>query len=231
MLYNQILAQIKSHADKEKSKILSSFFKTGKWQYWEWDKFLWLTVPTQRKIAKEFFKQTDLQTIDKLIKNEYHEIRLTSLFILVEKYKKDEDKQEIFNLYIKNAKYINNWDLVDLTAPTIVWEYFFDKDRSPLYKMMKSKNLWEKRIVILATFYFIKNNEFQDTINMCEYFLNDKEDLIQKACGWMLREMGKRQVEPLLEFLDKFHKIMPRTMLRYSIEKFDQNTRKHYMQK
>lgn len=229
----QLIKYIKSHANPEKAQILSKFFKTWKWQYGEWDKFLGIIVPIIRNIVKNFHKSIDLENTEKLLSNKYHEIRLCALLILVKKFEKTDEntRKQIFDIYIKNTKYINNWDLVDLTAPNIVWEYLIDKDRNLLYKMMKSKLLWDQRIAILATFTFIKKLDFEDSIKICEYFLNHKHDLIHKATWWMLREMWKRNIKPLIKFLDKHYKIMPRTMLRYAIEKLDEKDRKYYMKR
>jgi 3-methyladenine DNA glycosylase AlkD len=168
-----------------------------------------------------------------LISSKIHEHRITSLFILVYKYEKSNEieKKEIFDYYLKNLKYINNWDLVDLSSPNIIGNYLLDKNKDLLYKLAKSDNLWEKRIAILSTFWFIRNKEFNDAIRISEILVNDKHDLIHKAVGWMLREIGKRNQEVEEEFLEKYYKTMPRTMLRYSIEKFDEEKRKYYMKK
>lgn len=219
--------------DKKQAKILSGFFKTGKGQYGEGDVFLGVKVPLQRRVAKEF-KGLALGELGKLIKSKIHEHRLTSLFILIDNYKRadENEKKRIFDFYIKNAKMVNNWDLVDLSAPNIVGEYLLDKDRKILYKLVKSKNLWERRISVLATFTFISNGESKDVHKICELLLDDSHDLIHKATGWMLRELGKRVSEAEEEkFLKKYYKVMPRTMLRYSIERFSEKKRKYYMKK
>ena len=221
-------------ANPEKAKIYLRFFKTGKGHYGEGDQFLGLSMPQQRILAKKYVNLS-LGEIQVLISSPIHEHRMTALIILTYKYEKaDEDtKKEIYELYIKNYNCINNWDLVDVTAPRIVGEYLLDRKskRRILYEFALSDHLWKKRIAIISTFTFIRNNEFQDTINISEILLEDKHDLIHKAVGWMLREMGKIDEKPLLNFLDKHYKIMPRTMLRYSLEKLSEEQRKHYMKK
>ncbi|MDK2789795.1 MAG: hypothetical protein PWP15_302 [Methanothermococcus sp.] len=213
-------------ADEKNAEQYKRFFKTGKGEYGEKDKFLGVRVPNLRKIAKKY-KNIDYDDILELLKSEFHEERLTALFILIHKFKKD--RETVYNIYINNLKYVNNWDLVDTTAPHIVGAHLFDKDKSILYKLANSKILWERRVAILSTFYFIKKNEFKDTIEISKILLNDKEDLIHKAVGWMLREVGKRDINVLEDFLKMHYKNMPRTMLRYAIEKFPEEKRKKYL--
>ena len=229
MPLSQIKKELNSLSDKEKAKILSGFFKTGKGEYGEGDKFLGITVPEQRKIAKKY--DLTLKEIQKPLSSKIHEYRLTALFVLIKKYKNSENKKQIYNFYLKNTKNINNWDLVDLSAPNILGDYLIDKDRKILHKLAESKNLWERRIAILATYTFIRKNDFDDTLKIAEMLLNDKHDLIHKAVGWMLREVGKRNIEKEEQFLKKHHKKMPRTMLRYAIEKLDKKKRKYYLNK
>ena len=225
-ILNRLKKELSKLENKEKSEILSRFFKIGKGQYSEGDIFLGITVPQQRKIAKEYSNLT-LEDLQELISSKIHEHRLVSLLILITKYK--NSKKEIFDFYLKNTKNINNWDLVDLSAPNIVGNYLIQKDKSILYKLAKSNNLWEKRIAILSTFEFIKNNEFEDTLKISEILLSDKHDLIHKAVGWMLREIGKRNQKIEEQFLKKHYKNMPRTMLRYAIEKFEKDKREQYL--
>jgi 3-methyladenine DNA glycosylase AlkD len=229
-----IKQEIKSLANPEKAKIYLRFFKTGKGHYGEGDQFLGLTMPQQRIIATKYIN-TPLKELQELISSPIHEYRMTALIILTYKYKKaDEDtKKEIYDFYIKNYNCINNWDLVDVTAPNIIGEYLLDRKsrRRILYEFATSDHLWKKRIAIISTFTFIKNEDFQDTINISEILLEDKHDLIHKAVGWMLREMGKRNEKVLLKFLNKHHKVMPRTMLRYSLEKLSEEKRKYYMKR
>jgi 3-methyladenine DNA glycosylase AlkD len=222
--------EILASANKEKAVILQKFFKTGKGQYGEGDIFLGIVVPEQRKIAKRF-KELGMKELEKLLDSNIHEKRLIALLILIEKYKKADpkEKQEIFYFYLKNTKNINNWDLVDLSAPNIVGDFLLDKERNILYDLAKSKDLWEKRIAIVSTFSFIRKNEFEDTLRISEILMNDMHDLIHKSTGWMLREVGKRDQEALEGFLKKHYKNMPRTMLRYAIERFPSMKRKKYL--
>ena len=223
-------------ADPERAELLQRFFKTGKGQYGEGDIFLGITVPELRKVAKKYINIT-LDELQNSISSEYHEERLTSFIILTYKFEKatkvnnKEEQKEIFDFYIKNKKYANNWDLVDVTTPKVVGAYLFDKDRSILYELAKSHSLWDRRISVLATFWFIRSNQFDDSLNIAEILLNDKHDLIHKAVGWMLREIGKKDQAIEEEFLDKHYKTMPRTMLRYAIERFSEEKRKYYMKK
>lgn len=222
----ELIKEVQALANPKKAKILQRFFKTGKGEYGEGDIFLGLTVPQSRKVAKNH-KNLPLNQIKELLNSKIHEQRLIAILILVNNYKNNQE--EIYNFYLKNSKQINNWDLVDLSAHKIVGQHLFNKDRSTLYKLAKSDNLWERRISIISTAFFINNNEFQDTIKISEILLNDKHDLIHKAVGWMLREMGKRDQEILETFLKKRYKNMPRTMLRYSIEKFPEDLRQKYL--
>ena len=228
-----LIADFQKLKNPKQAKILSGFFKTGKGQYGEGDIFLGIKVPEQRKLVAEYYKDLFLSEVQKLIKSKIHEHRLTGLLILVAKYKKADSKEKevIYKLYLKNSKNVNNWDLVDLSAPNIVGNFLLNQDRKILYKLAHSKNLWEKRISILSTFEFIRNNQFEDTLKIAEILMNDKHDLIHKAVGWMLRELGKRNQLLEEEFLDKHVTIMPRTMLRYAIEKFPKTKRKAYLHK
>ena len=228
---NEIRNALKNVSDKEKAKVLHGFFKTGKGQYGEGDVFLGVVVPEQRKIAKAFCDKVSLEDIQELLNSAIHEERMVALFILVEQYKKagHDTRQKMFYFYLANTARINNWDLVDLSAPNIVGDFLRDKDRTILYLLAKSKSLWEKRISILATFAFIRNNEFDDTLKISEILLTDPHDLIHKAVGWMLREVGKGRLKIEQSFLDKHAPKMPRTMLRYAIEKFPEELRKKYL--
>ena len=232
MANSSVKKELLKNRDREQAKHLSRFFKTGKGQYGEGDVFLGIKVPVQREIVKKF-KDAELKEIQELMNDEFHECRLTGLLILVNRYKKTEDKKEIFDFYLKNAKRINNWDLVDLTAPNIVGDFLLDKkkEREVLYSLVKSKNLWERRIAILSTFTFLRNKDFKDVLKISEILLKDKEDLIHKAVGWMLREAGKRDKEVEISFLNKHYQKMPRTMLRYAIEKFSDKERAFFMKK
>lgn len=227
---NNLIKELKTAGDQTKATVLGQFFKTGKGQYGEGDVFLGVYVPIQRQIAKKYsaLSLVDLQT---LLKSKIHEHRTGALFILCDQFKKADEKakEKLFKFYLKNSKGINNWDLVDLSAPNIVGEWLLKKDRKILYKLAHSKNLWEKRIAIVSTFTFIRAKEFDDTLKISEILLSADHDLIHKAVGWMLREAGKRDEKVLRKFLDKHATKMPRTMLRYSIEKFNEQTRKYYL--
>ncbi len=223
----EVIKDIQKLANPEKAKAYQWFFKTGKGQYGEGDVFLGLTVPQQRSVVKKHLGLS-LPKIQTLLKSKFHEHRLVGLLILVNKFQKadENEKARIFNFYLKNTKYVNNWDLVDLTAHKIVGAFLLDKKRKLLYDLAVSKNLWERRISVIATFAFINKHEFDDSIRICKILLKDKHDLIHKACGWMLREIGKKDIKVLEKFLKQHYKVMPRTMLRYSIEKFEETKRK-----
>jgi len=228
----QLKKDLNKLADRKQAAILSRFFKTGPGAYGEGDVFLGIKVPEQRKAAGKY---ADLSLADtqKLLKSKIHEHRLVALLILVKKFKKGGEKlrAEIFKAYLKNTRYINNWDLVDLSAPNIVGRHLLDKSRQILYKLVRSKSLWGRRIAVLATFSFIRENDFRDSLRLSEILLKDEHDLIHKATGWMLREIGKRDQAVLERFLRKYYQDMPRTMLRYAIEKFDEKKRKFYLGK
>ncbi|MBS3073571.1 DNA alkylation repair protein [Candidatus Pacearchaeota archaeon] len=228
-----LIKELNVASDKEKAKIYQRFFKTGKGEYGEGDIFIGVTTPKMKEIAKKY-SNLSLKDVKILLSNKIHEYRSCALAILVNKFNKTDssERKNIFNIYIKNAKSnkINNWDLVDCSADKIVGAYLFDENPEILRKLAKSKNLWEKRIAIVSTFHFIKNNKHEKTIEISEILVNDKHDLIHKAVGWMLREVGKRvSQEKEEEFLERHHKTMPRTMLRYAIERFDDKKKKYYM--
>lgn len=228
----KIQEEIMGLKNKKQQEILQRFFKTGPGEYAEGDIFFGLKVPQIRSIAKNYYHLSQGE-LDILLESKIHEFRFVALVILCEKFKKGSEieKKEIFNFYIKNAKNINNWDLVDVSSPKIVGEYLLDKDKKILYKLAKSKNLWERRIAIVSTFSFIRNNNYKDTILISKILLDDKHDLIHKACGWMLREAGKKDEKVLKDYLEKHKSKMPRTMLRYAIEKFPNNIRIRYLKK
>ena len=231
-MLNQIKQELLSLGDSERAKKLSNYFKTGKGQYGEGDVFIGIPVPQQREVAKRYVNLS-LDDIQELLRSEIHEHRFTALLILVTKYGKanNTDKEEIFNFYLKNSCYINNWDLVDLSAPKIVGDYLAHRERSALFKLARSSSMWERRIAVLATSAFIRNDDFEDALAIVELLLLDENDLIHKAVGWMLREIGKRDQKLLEKFLNKYKSRMPRTMLRYSIEKFGEDKRKYYLTK
>jgi 3-methyladenine DNA glycosylase AlkD len=229
-MLDQIKKDLAQLGDPERAKNSRWFFKTGKGQYGEGDIFLGIPVPEQRKVAKKHFLLS-LDDVQELLNSKIHEYRFTALVILISKYRKAEEslKEEIFNFILKNTQNINNWDLVDLSAPRIIGDYLLNKERSILYKLAKSKSVWERRISILSTFTFIDNNDFKDALNISELLLNDEHDLIHKAVGWALREIGKRDQNVEEQFLAKYYTHMPRTMLRYAIEKFAEKKRKKYL--
>jgi len=228
---SELRKKIKSVASPDVANTMRWFFKTGKGEYGEGDTFVGLKVPMQRIITKEF-RDLNLNELKVLLNSKVHEERLISLFILVYKFEKGEEreKEKIFLFYLKNRKGVNNWDLVDLSAPKIVGNYLLDKDKSLLFELALSNNLWERRISILSTQEFIRNNKFDTTLKIAKMLLNDKQDLIHKAVGWMLREIGNRDLSTEEKFLKLYYKDMPRTMLRYAIEKFPEVKRKKYLQ-
>jgi len=231
MSYLDIKKELQLYANKERAEHSKRFFKTGKGEYGEGEKFLGTTVPEIHLVSKKFSSAT-FDDLEKLLEaSSYHEEKLLALLILVSQFEKADEKQrqKIFNFYLKNRKAINNWDLVDCSCHKIVGVYLLDKPKDILYKYAKSENLWERRIAIISTYYFIKHNSFDDTIAIAEILLEDKHDLIHKAVGWMLREVGKKDIKILEEFIQKNSGKMPRTMLRYSIEKFPQPQRKEYL--
>jgi 3-methyladenine DNA glycosylase AlkD len=229
-MMDQLKRELSQLSDPDRAKKLAGFFKTGKGQYGEGDRFLGIPVPEQREVAKKY-GDLSLDDLQELLNSEIHEHRFTALVILVTKFRKAEKtgKEKIFSFYLRNTGNINNWDLVDVSAPRIVGDYLVDKDKSILYKLAKSTNLWERRISILSTFAFINNNEFADALRISELLLHDRHNLIHKAVGWALREIGKRDQDAEERFLTKYCVQMPRTMLRYAIEKFSEEKRKYYL--
>ena len=219
-------------ANKQRAVLVARYFKTGKGESGEGDVFIGLTVPQMRTVAKKYWDLA-LGEVEKLLHNKIHEYRLTALLILTEQFRKaDAQKQKkIISLYLRNTRYINNWDLVDLSAPNTLGIYLLDKpkERKMLYRFARSKNIWERRISVLATFAFIKNGDFADSFAIAEMLLQDPHDLIHKAVGWMLREIGKRDQAAEETFLKKYYKEMPRTMLRYAIERFPPAKRAVYL--
>ncbi|MSR76170.1 MAG: DNA alkylation repair protein [Candidatus Ryanbacteria bacterium] len=227
LLVQQVLKRL---GTPQKAKSSAWFFKTGKGHYGHGDIFYGVTVPEQRRVAKEF-KDLPLTEIAKLLVNPVHECRLTALLILVRHYQRADKKTKAYiaKFYISRAKQINNWDLVDASASYILGAELLDKKRDILYKLARSKNLWERRIAIVSTHAFIRCNDFTDTFKIAHMLMRDTHDLIHKATGWMLREAGKRDGHELELFLQKYASVMPRTMLRYAIEKFPEKKRKAYL--
>jgi len=216
----------------EKAKVLQRFFKTGPGEYAEGDIFLGLKVAETRSVAKKYFELC-LSDISKLLASKIHEHRTTAVMILNRRFEKGDfkEKQKIYKFYLKNVSGINNWDLVDSSAHRIIGAYLdiSGESKEVIYKFCKSDNLWKRRIAVIATYHFIRKNKFEDTLKIAKILLNDKHDLIHKAVGWMLREIGNRDLATEEEFLKKCYKEMPRTMLRYAIEKFPEKRRQAYL--
>lgn len=224
--------QLALYGDSDKAEFLPRFFKTGPGDYGEGDRFIGVTVPNQRKVAKRHAKAASLSDISDLLAEPVHEHRLTAIFMLVYKFEKasEQEKSDIVDMYLSQTANVNNWDLVDSSADKILGVYLLDKDRSILYQLAESPNLWEQRIAVIATFAFIRKNQFNETLNLAERLLDHKHDLIHKAVGWMLREVGKRDFAVEYDFLSKHYSKMPRTMLRYAIEKFAPELRAQFLQ-
>lgn len=230
--YGTIMASLRALGNEEKSRHLSGFFKTGEGQYGYGDKFLGLPVPLTRSVAKRH-KDAPLGVAEELLHSEWHEARLCALLILVEKMKraKADDAKLIVDMYLANTQHINNWDLVDLSAPYVVGKYLLDKPRNVLYRLASSPLLWDNRIAMVSTYAFIKSNELDDTFSLALRLMGHKHDLMHKAVGWMLREAGKRDMARLRAFVDGHWHEMPRTMLRYAIEKYPEDERRSVLRR
>ena len=230
MTARKVQDQLRSLSSPEAAALAARFFKTGPGQYGEGDLFLGLRAAEMHKLAKEH-RTHSFDELRLLLRSEIHEDRLLALLILVLRTAKCDEstKKQVYELYLAHTRYINNWDLVDASAREIVGGYLADKSREPLYLLAASQNLWERRISIVATHYFIRQNDFADTLRIAERLLGDREDLIHKAVGWMLREVGKKQQPALEVFLRRHGKVMPRTMLRYAIERFPEDLRRAYL--
>ena len=227
-----IIKDLTACADAARAEHNLRFFKTGKGEYGEGDIFLGLTLPQMREIVKRHRKAADIKDIKNLLSDKYHEVRLCGLMLLVELFraaKTEERRKEVYDFYMANLSGINNWDLVDLTAYNIPGAFLHGKSHKPLFALAKTKDLWKERIAIISTMYFIKRGDFETTIKLAEMFLTHKHDLMHKAVGWMLRETGKKDIKTLYAFLDTYAGAMPRTMLRYSLEKLSEDKRKYYM--
>ena len=229
-----ILSELQSVGTPEKAVHLSRFFKTGPGQYGEGDQFLGVVVPQTRSIAKAN-KATPFDELQLLLDSPWHEARLCALLILVYRFQDrkamPEEREAIFRFYLKNMRRCNNWDLVDLTCRDIVGEYLVDKDRSLLYRLAESENLWEQRISIVSTWAFIRRNDFGDTLELSERLIGHKHDLMHKAVGWMLREVGKQERQTLTDFLERNATRLPRTALRYAIEHYPEPERQYFLKK
>ena len=228
-LIKDIQKELNMLADPKIAEHSQRFFKTGEGEYGEGDQFIGIRVPVLRKVARKY-KAIAVKEAVALLKAPIHEQRLLALLMLVDLFKKPSGEQEtIYQAYMTHTRFINNWDLVDSSAPYIPGPYLFGKNKNPLYDFSFSMDMWERRIAIISTFYFIRQNAFKDTLNISENLLQDPEDLIHKAVGWMLREIGKRDMRVEEEFLVAHYKTMPRTMLRYAIEKFPEPLRQAYL--
>jgi 3-methyladenine DNA glycosylase AlkD len=229
-LLDDLCGKLRKEGSKEKARVLQRFFKTGPGEYGEGDIFLGVKVPEIRKIAKEY-RAIDIKHVKHLLRSSIHEERLLALMILVIKYSKgdDDEKEMIYRLYLKSTKYINNWDLVDLSAEKVLGAHLAAKSRKSLYILARSDSLWERRMAMISTFHNIKLNDFKETLKIAKILLYDAEDLVQKAVGWMLRETGKRDIRTEKKFLKKYYRKMPRTMFRYAIERFPEAERKRYL--
>lgn len=230
--YKDLKNDLEKLASKEKARRSASFFKTGPGCYGYRDVFVGVTVPEQRIIAKKY-KDLDLSEIAKLLESKIHEHRLTALFILVGQFTKvdEKDRERIVKFYLAHTKYINNWDLVDSSARYVLGEHVFNKNREILFKLARSKNMWERRISIVATHAFIARGDVEDTLRIAEMLLTDTHDLMHKSTGWMLREVGKKFLPSLKQFIEKNLFKMPRTMLRYAIERFPEQERKEILKR
>ena len=230
MTVKDIQKRLKKLGDKKHAAVSQRFFKTGPGEYGEGDIFIGIRVPVLRKLAKEY-SDLPVEETTTLLRSRIHEERLLALLLLVGSFSKgaDAEKTSIYEIYLKHTGFINNWDLVDSSAEHIVGAYLMDKSKALLYRLAESDDLWERRISIMSTFHFIKRHEFAETLKISEMLLFDRHDLIHKATGWMLREVGKRHLPAEEKFLKKYYKKMPRTMLRYAIEKFPETKRQRYL--
>ncbi len=233
MTIQQIKKTLRSMGNATIAAHSQHFFKTGKGEYGEGDKFLGVRVPELRKLAKQYYTSTSLEDVQKILSSPFHEERLYALLLLIYSFSKanEKEKTQIYNTYLSNTQYINSWDLVDLSSHHIIGAYLENKTKHILYQLSQSRSIWERRISIIATFQFIKKNQFNDTLSIAKQLINDKEDLIHKAVGWMLREIGKRNINIEKKFLKAYYKDMPRIMLRYAIEHFPKKERVFFLNK
>lgn len=229
-MIENIKKELKRLSDPRQAEVSQRFFKTGKGQYAEGDIFLGIKVPVLRKTAGKY-QDLSLPELKQFLCSLIHEYRFFALVLLVNRFlfTHGSDRKKIVDFYMDNKNYVNNWDLVDMSAPAILGEYLMERDKEILYRLAVSKSLWDRRIAVISTFYFIKNNYYQETLNIAEILLKDREDLIHKAVGWMLREVGKRDINTEEKFLQHNYPDMPRTMLRYAIEKFPEDLRLAYL--
>jgi 3-methyladenine DNA glycosylase AlkD len=230
MTVQDIQKRLKKLGNKRHAAISQRFFKTGPGEYGEGDVFIGIRVPILRKLVKEYLDLA-LKDVKTLLRSKYHEERLLSLFIMIDQFSKGDNvtRTIIYDMYLENTGFVNNWDLVDSSAEHIVGAYLMDRSKAVLYRLAQSEDLWERRISIMSTFHFVKRHEFSETLKISKMLLFDRQDLIHKATGWMLREIGKRHLQSEESFLKVHYKNMPRTMLRYAIEKFPEHKRQRYL--
>lgn len=231
-LTEQIIEALKDKAIPEKALFFPRFFKTGPGEYGEGDLFWGVTVPDQRQIAKQFFKEISLEELTLLIQHPVHEVRLTGLLALVYRYEKtrsESEQKEQVNFYLSQLDFVNNWDLVDSSCYQILGHFYWKKEKTLFYELADSRHLWKQRVAMISSFFWIKKREFDDALVLAEKLKNHPHDLMHKAVGWMLREIGKRDLETEMEFLKKHYQTMPRTALRYAIEKFPEDVRQDFL--
>ena len=231
MSLKKIKDELQQLGNPAQARVLQRFFKTGKGEYGEGDVFRGIKIPVLRNLAKKYQDMTCAE-VGELLTSKFHEDRMLALLLLMGKYLKADDagKKQIYTMYLRNTRFINSWDLVDVTAHHIVGHYLMDKSREPLYRLARSEILWERRIAIIATFHYIRQSKFEDTLKIAAMLIDDPHDLMHKAVGWMLREVGKRDVLSEEQFLKTYYRQMPRTMLRYAIERFPEAKRRAYLE-
>jgi 3-methyladenine DNA glycosylase AlkD len=230
----RIKKELKERVEPGKAEILSRFFQAFPGGYGEGDEFIGVRVPEQRKVAKKYYRDIPLAEAEMLLQEKIHEYRLTALFILCYRFAKtctEEEREKIVNLYLNNLDYVNNWDLVDASAEKILGPFLLEREKKLLFRLADSGHLWRQRVAIISTFYFIKHCRYKETLELAKKYLTHEHDLIHKATGWMLREIGKRDFQTLYSFLVEHSRQMPRTMLRYAIEKLDPELRRKFMKK
>jgi len=223
--------RLRAHASAKDAAILQWFFKTGPGEYGEGDVFIGVRVPAMRRVCRECGDNVSVATVEQLLRSQVHEDRALALMLLVSAFGRGDEREQkaIYDRYLANTRYINNWDLVDLSAPSIVGGWLSARSRAPLRRLARSASLWERRIAIVATQAFIRRDELEDTLEIADLLIHDEHDLIHKAVGWMLREVGKRDGVVLRTWLRPRHTHMPRTMLRYAIERFPESERRRYL--